>query len=71
MSSKVRLYDLPIETLDDMDEAFINGDADPQRLKSPTRPKRKMIEDSMQERQLKRRLNEFIYRAPFIKTRRY
>ncbi|MEH6579926.1 MAG: hypothetical protein V7731_22970 [Amphritea sp.] len=54
------LDDLAIETLDDIDEAFFNGDAEPQRLKNPTRPqrKRKMIKDNMGERQLKRRLNE-------------
>lgn len=59
MSSKIRLDDLPIETLDDMDDSFFTG-VEPERQKRGSRKKRKrqMIEDYMEERNLKRNLYE-------------
>lgn len=59
MSSKIRLDDLPIESLDDMDNEFFSGrQAD--RVKRDERKKRKrqMIEDYMDERSLKRRISD-------------
>ncbi len=59
MSSKIRLDDLPIESLDDMDNEFFTGQ-EPGRKKNDWRKKRKrqMIEDYMEERSLKRRISD-------------
>jgi len=59
MSSKIRLDDLPIENLDDMDDSFfIGGDQSHSSRTQRQKRKREMIEDYMEERNLKRRINE-------------
>lgn len=59
MSSKIRLDDLPIESLDDMDSDFFTGqEAGRRKQDSRKKRKRQMIEDYMEERSLKRSISE-------------
>lgn len=59
MSSKIRLDDLSIEDLNDIDSDQYR-DPEPKRRKRDNRrkPNRQMIEDYMEERSLKRRITE-------------
>lgn len=59
MSSKIRLDELSIEDLSDIDSDHYR-DPEPKRRKRDHRrkPDRQMIEDYMEERSLKRRITE-------------
>ncbi|WP_271270684.1 PA3496 family putative envelope integrity protein [Aliamphritea hakodatensis] len=58
MSSKIRLEDLSAEAFDDMDNSFFGEDKQQRPKKAKTKRKRQMIEDYMEERQLKRRISD-------------
>ncbi len=59
MSSKIRLDDLSIDDLSEIDSGLYS-DPEPKRKKRDNRkkPNRQMIEDYMEERSLKRRITE-------------
>lgn len=59
MSSKIRLDDLPIDTLDELDNHLCSeSDMAPRKREYKKPRKRQMIEDYMEQRSLKRRLSE-------------
>lgn len=59
MSSKIRLDDLSVDDLNEID-SDLYSDPQPKRKKQAFRkkPNRQMIEDYMEERSLKRRITE-------------
>ncbi len=58
MSSKIRLDHLSSETLDEMGNDFFSEEKQQRPKKAKTKHKRQMIEDYMEERQLKRRISD-------------
>ncbi len=58
MSSKIRLEDLSGDTLEDLDNSVFGENRQPRPKKAKPKRKRQMIEDYMEERQLKRRLSD-------------
>lgn len=59
MSSKIRVDNLPIENLDDMDELFFTGVEPERQIRAPRKKrKREMIDDYMELRSLKRQISE-------------